>query len=203
MKSKRRFIPLVFLGAIILSLLVIVPAFSATGTVRFYDVNDEDEDQEWARQGGMIYIEVDDEDLDVVAKFEGSNAESRSLDNERTFYLNSVPVADRNDDGFINLQDISVVDGNGNSVGVDRAQEDGRVDLLAPFTGTVMIAYWGAVENNTGMGDDATVTIKSQADPTGIQITLMETGTNTGVFTGMVATNGADDGDESSADTSP
>ena len=68
MKSKRRFIPLVFLGAIILSLLVIVPAFSASGTVRFYDVDDTDEDQEWTRQGGMVYIEVDDSDLDVVGK---------------------------------------------------------------------------------------------------------------------------------------
>ena len=73
MKSKRRFIPLVFLGAIILSLLVIVPAFSASGTVRFYDVNDEDEDQEWTRQGGMVHIEVKDSDLDVEVEVSGSD----------------------------------------------------------------------------------------------------------------------------------
>ena len=203
MKSKRRFIPLVFLGAIILSLLVIVPAFSATGTVRFYDVNDDDEDQEWARQGGMIYVEVDDEDLDVVESFNGDAAESHMLTNMQTFFLRSVPVADRNDDGFINQRDISVVDASGNPVSVDRAGVDGRVDLIAPFDGEVLVSYDGAVRNNTGEGDDATVTIKSQADPTGIEITLMETGTDTGVFTGMVATNGANDGDESSADTSP
>lgn len=203
MKSKRRFIPLVFLGAIILSLLVIVPAFSATGTVRFYDVNDDDEDQEWARQGGMIYVEVDDEDLDVVESFNGDAAESHMLSNVQTFFLRSVPVADRNDDGFINQRDISVVDASGNPVSVDRAGVDGRVDLNDPFDGEVLVSYDGAVRNNTGEGDDATVTIKSQADPTGIQITLMETGTDTGVFTGMVATNGADDGDESNADTSP
>ena len=203
MKSKRRFIPLVFLGAIILSLLVIVPAFSATGTVRFYDVNDDDEDQEWARQGGMIYVEVDDEDLDVVESFNGDAAESHMLSNVQTFFLRSVPVADRNDDGFINQRDISVVDASGNPVSVDRAGVDGRVDLNDPFDGEVLVSYDGAVRNNTGEGDDATVTIKSQADPTGIKITLMETGTDTGVFTGMVATNGADDGDESSADTSP
>ncbi len=203
MKSKRRFIPLVFLGAIILSLLVIVPAFSATGTVRFYDVNDDDDDQEWTRQGGMVAIEVDDEDLDVVAKFEGDNAESKTLDNERTFFLDSVPVADRNDDGFINQRDISVIDANGDPVDVDRASVDGRVDLEDPYTGEVRISYEGAVENNTGMGDDTTVTVKSQADPTGIKISLMETSADSGVFRGMVMTNGADDGDESDADTSP
>ena len=203
MKSKRRFIPLVFLGAIILSLLVIVPAFSATGTVRFYDVNDDDEDQEWTRQGGMVAIEVEDDDLDVVAELVGDNAETQTLNNVTTFFLNSVPVADRNDDGFINQRDISVIDANDDPVDVDRASVDGRVDLLAPHTGEVRISYHGAVVNNTGMGDDSTVTVKSQADPTGIKISLMETSADSGVFQGMVATNGADDGDESDADTSP
>ena len=203
MKSKRRFIPLVFLGAIILSLLVIVPAFSASGTVRFYDVDDTDEDQEWTRQGGMVAIEVDDSDLDVVAAFENDDAESHMLDAQRTFFLMSVPVNDRNDDGFVNQRDISVVDMSGNPVDVDRAGVDGRVDLVNTYTGEVRVSYEGAVVNNTGMGDDATVTVKSQADPTGIKISLMETGADTGVFRGMVMTNGGDDGDESDADTSP
>ena len=203
MKSKRRFIPLVFLGAIILSLLVIVPAFSASGTVRFYDVDDTDEDQEWTRQGGMVAIEVDDSDLDVVAEFTGDDAEMHMLDAQKTFFLRSVPVSDRNDDGFVNQRDISVVDMSGNPVAVDRAGVDGRVDLVDTYTGEVRVSYEGAVVNNTGMGDDATVTVKSQADPTGIKISLMETGADTGVFRGMVATNGANDGDESSADTSP
>ena len=30
--------------------------------------------------------------------------------------------------------------------------------------------------------NDATVTVKSQADPTGIEVTLTETGADTGVF---------------------
>ncbi len=203
MKSKRRFIPLVFLGAIVLSLLVIVPAFSATGTVRFYDVDDTDEDQEWTRQGGMVAIEVEDDDLDVVAELVGDNAETQMLNNVQTFFLNSVPVADRSGDGFINQRDISVIDANDDPVDVDRASVDGRVDLIAPHTGEVRISYHGAVVNNTGVGDDATMTVKSQADPTGIKISLMETSADSGVFQGMVATNGADDGDESDADTSP
>ena len=64
MNSKTRYIPLVIVGAIILSLLAIVPAFGAD-EVGFIDptvINDSDgtlsdptpDDQEWARQGGRI-----------------------------------------------------------------------------------------------------------------------------------------------------
>ena len=69
MNSKVRFIPLIVLGAIILSLIAVIPAFSDTGKLRFYDVTDTDEDQEWARSGGMVYLEVDDSDLDVPVKY--------------------------------------------------------------------------------------------------------------------------------------
>ena len=193
MKSKRRFIPLVFLGAIILSLLVIVPAFSATGVVRFYDMEDADEDQEWARQGGMAYIEVDDEDLDVNSALSGSSAERHTLDNQRTFYLMNKPVADENEDGFVNAQDVSVVsaDNTAMTIAVDRAAIDGRVDLLAPYTGDVLVSYEGAVKNTT------MVKVKSQADPTGIEVVLTETEADSGVFRGMVMT-GDDDSDDAS-----
>ncbi len=179
MKSKRRFIPLVFLGAIILSLLVIVPAFSATdGKVRFYDVSDTEDDQEWARQGGEVALEVEDDDLDVVNKLTGSSAESIDLNNLQTFFLSNVPVADRNDDGFVNARDVTVVDATDNALQVNRASEDGRVDLQSPHTGTVRVSYWGASIDDTG----DTVTVKSQADPTGFIVMLEETRANTGVF---------------------
>jgi hypothetical protein len=67
--SKVRFIPLIVLGAIILSLIAVIPAFSDTGKLRFWDVTDTDEDQEWARSGGMVHLEVDDSDLDVPVKY--------------------------------------------------------------------------------------------------------------------------------------
>ena len=67
MNSKFRFIPLVVIGAIILSLLAVVPAFSATGMIRFYE--DADTDQEWARVGGEVKIELTDSDLDVPIKY--------------------------------------------------------------------------------------------------------------------------------------
>ena len=69
MNSKVRFIPLIVLGAIILSLIAVIPAFSDTGKLRFWDVTDTDEDQEWARSGGMVHLEVDDSDLDVPVKY--------------------------------------------------------------------------------------------------------------------------------------
>ena len=217
MKSKRRFIPLAFIGAIILSLLVIVPAFSATGTVRFYDMNDTDEDQEWTRQGGMVYVEVEDADLDVVSKRvntpdnvaddcdECSMAEMVTLTTgQTTFYVNSVPLVDSgvsedpvdgDKDKFVNAKDVAIVDASGNSVegiSVDRAQPDGRVDLNShSFAGDVYVQYWGAAVN------EASVTVKSQADPTGIDVTLTETSADSGVFQGTVNTH-AGDSDEGS-----
>ena len=217
MKSKRRFIPLAFIGAIILSLLVIVPAFSATGTVRFYDMNDTDEDQEWTRQGGMVYVEVEDADLDVVSKRvntpdnvaddcdECSMAEMVTLTTgQTTFYVNSVPLVDSgvsedpvdgDKDKFVNAKDVAIVDASGNSVegiSVDRAQPDGRVDLNShSFAGDVYVQYWGAAVN------EASVTVKSQADPTGIDVTLTETSADSGVFRATVNTD-AGDSDEGS-----
>ena len=195
MKSKRRFIPLVFLGAIIMSLLVIVPAFSATGTVRFYDQDDADDPQEWARQGGQVALEVEDDDLDVTSKMEGDSAESHMLSNVSTFFLMNVPVADRNGDGFVNAGDVTVVDANNQNIAVEDARNDGRVDLAAPHTGDVRVSYWGNSMDDTG----DTVTVKSQADPSGISVTLMETGATSGKFRLVINTNA----DESDADSSP
>ena len=69
MNSKVRFIPLIVLGAIVLSLIAVIPAFSDTGDLRFYMFGDPDEDQKWARDGGMVHLEVDDSDLDVPVKY--------------------------------------------------------------------------------------------------------------------------------------
>lgn len=181
-----------------MSLLLIVPAFSATGEVRFYDTEDADDPQEWARQGGQVALEVKDGDLNVVTKLGAggdSAAESQSLTDERTFDLMNVPVADRNGDGFVNRRDIAVVDGNGDPLSVERAGEDGRVDLVSPHTGTVRISYWGHTNDDTG----DTVTVKSQADPSGISVTLEETKATSGVFRLVINTNA----DASNADSSP
>ena len=78
MNSKTRFIPLVIIGAILLSLLAIVPAFGAD-EVSFIDpgdINDDDgslsdstpDEQEWARQGGRIGLMLEDDGLDTPIK---------------------------------------------------------------------------------------------------------------------------------------
>ena len=195
MKSKRRFIPLVFLGAIILSLIVIVPAFSASGDVRFYSQSDTSKDQSWARQGGDVALEVKDSDLDVVVKLSGDSAESVTLNNSDSFNLTNIPVADRNGDGFVNRGDVAVVDADNNPLTVDRAGADGRIDLVAAHTGTVRVSYDGAVKNDTG----DTVTVRSKQEPNGIAVTLTETKANSGVFRAVIETTSGD----SDADASP
>ena len=77
MKNKTRFIPLVIIGAVLLSLLAIVPAFGA-GEVGFIDPNDIDDNgalsdptpdvQEWARQAGRIGLMLTDSDLDTPVR---------------------------------------------------------------------------------------------------------------------------------------
>ena len=78
MNSKTRFIPLVIIGAILLSLLAIVPAFSAdeVGFIDPGDIIDSDgtlsdstpDDQEWGRQGGRIGLMLSDDGLDTPVR---------------------------------------------------------------------------------------------------------------------------------------
>ena len=75
MNSKKRYIPIIALGALLLSLLAILP-LAGVGEVRFIqpvDVNNENngrledttpEDQESTRQGGQVGILYEDDDLD-------------------------------------------------------------------------------------------------------------------------------------------
>ena len=69
MNSKVRFIPLIVLGAIILSLIAVIPAFSDTGKLRFFMGDDPGKEQGWARSGGTVHLEVDDSDLDAPVKY--------------------------------------------------------------------------------------------------------------------------------------
>ena len=79
MNGKKRYIPIVALGALLLSLLAILPV-AAAGEVDFIvpgDINENNsgaltdttpDTQEWARQGGQIGILIDDSDLNVTVK---------------------------------------------------------------------------------------------------------------------------------------
>ena len=77
MKNKTRFIPLVIIGAVLLSLLAIVPAFGAdeVGFIDPGDINPSGtlsdstpDDQGWARQGGRIGLMLSDDGLDTPVK---------------------------------------------------------------------------------------------------------------------------------------
>ncbi len=194
MKSAKRFISLASLGALVLSLVAILPVFSDAGALRFYDPSDAEEERTWGRQGGQVGLELTDPDISGIrsgvikhVNIPGGTpdecddcalAETVTLNNKRTFFLENVPVVDRNDDGFVNRRDVNVFEVDGSELTVDRASVDGRVDLVALYTGTVYVRYWGARRHNTG---DA-VRIKSQADPTGFTMTLRETSPTSGVF---------------------
>ena len=79
MNGKKRYIPIVALGALLLTLLAILPV-AAAGEVSFIDPTDINDDndgaltdttpdaQEWSRQGGKIGIFVDDSDLDAPVR---------------------------------------------------------------------------------------------------------------------------------------
>ena len=68
MKSQAKFLPLVLFAAVLVSLVFIIPVFSASGTVRFVDSADTTKDQSWAKQGGTILLETKDSDLNVAIK---------------------------------------------------------------------------------------------------------------------------------------
>ena len=83
MNGKKRYIPIVALGALLLSLLAILPV-AAAGEVSFIvpdDIVGDSDDgntgalsdltpdrQEWARQGGQLGILIDDSDLNSIVK---------------------------------------------------------------------------------------------------------------------------------------
>ena len=206
MNNRKTFIPILLLAAFALSLVVAVPAASDTGALRFFYWHHSDEDQQWARQGGLVGLEVVDADLDGIVKrvnVPGESvagcddcalAEEITLSGEKSFFLSSVPVADSgvsthptdgSADGFVNRRDVSVVDDDGNPIPgavVDRAGVDGRVDLEDPYTGVLYVRYWGAKIDDTA----DLVRLKSRADPNGIVVKLVETRPGSGVFRHVV-----------------
>ena len=135
-----------------MSLLLILPVFAADGEVRFYDVSDTADDQEWARQGGEVYLEVEDSDLDVDELITG---EEREVQRGGWFRVENVPVVDRRGSRFLTDEDVDVVakntDGSpGRTLAVDRVSEDGRIDLVdETYTGFVFVDYQAAIENDT------------------------------------------------------
>jgi hypothetical protein len=148
-------------------------------------------------QGGQVALEVEDDDLDEVTKLGAGHgpAEMHTLSGQTRLNLRNVPVADRTGDGFINRLDVTVVDARNRNLTINDARIDGQVDLVSPHNGPVSVSYWGNSNDDTG----DTVTVKSQADPTGIAVTLEETKATSGVFRLVINTTA----DASNADSTP
>ncbi len=111
-------------------------------------------------------------------------------------------------DGIVvDSRDVSLVDGVNNPItGIALVTVSDNTGLstitIEGATGTPFYAvYWGSAANDSGTNDDgdSRVTVTSQADTTGIDVTLVESGPSTGVFRlDILATQS-----ESSATSSP
>ena len=77
MKSRGKLLALVLFAASLVSLVFIIPVFSATGTVRFVDASDTSKDQTHARQGGMIVLEVKDSVFTHLKCYRGGDSSLR------------------------------------------------------------------------------------------------------------------------------
>ncbi len=226
MRIRKRFMMPALLGIFIFSIIAASPTLSTTGIVRFYDPSDTSEDQEWTRQGGLIGLEVEDDDLNIMSKLvhvpnasaacgDDDNcidAEEIILNNSHVIYLSNIPVLDSgvshgnviegDIDSFVNEYDVRLVDADGFEV--TDSSGNSLVDRLSR-DGRVDLTedYTGtvyAIYWGSGMDDtDAAVRVRSQADPSGITVVLEETRMDSGVFRLVI---GADD-DESDADSNP
>ena len=143
MKNKTRFIPIVIIGAILLSLLAIVPAFGAD-EVGFIDpgaiedrndgtLNDSTpDDQEWARQGGMVGLMVEDPDLDVPVQ-RVLLPSDLTMAGTGTVQAHSMTIENFVSVGSGLADDDYIVMGTGTVRQVSVAEDDGTVTLDAPY----------------------------------------------------------------------
>ena len=222
MKGDKRIIPLALLGIFLVSLAVVSPALSTSGAARFFNPSSPDDDQQWVRQGGQVGLEVADSDLDIAVKLvntpnqihadcdECVDAEFITLNARKTFYLSAIPILDSGVetnnvitgqlDNFINSHDILLVDEDGVRITqpqVDTLGIDGRVELFSEYTGSFYAVYWGW---NIGDTDDA-ARVKSQSDPAGFTVKLLETRSNSGTFRLVIDTHAHHTDAESSPPT--
>ncbi len=140
MKNKTRFIPLVIIGAILLSLIAVIPAFSAQGDTAFIDPDDTDEGLDWTRQGGTFMVEVDDDDLDVPIKYvlypvgtAGSTDLSR-ISGTVTITANSTMVTRDGGANFIGVNDGDTILVADQTVREVVSVEDDEIEVNVPFS---------------------------------------------------------------------
>ena len=124
-----------------------------------------------------IYVQVSDEDENTITKREGTNARSLSVNGDIRPDTGEDwhNLADMNGDGRVDNRDIEV-SGSGAGIPVVRLDTANGIVMISGTTGNYFLSYW------MDQATDVVVTAKSNGDPTGIDLTLGETGPSTGVF---------------------
>ena len=129
-----------------------------------------------------VYVQVTDADENAVTKREGSDAYRPGTGNGIVRSASGEDwhnLADRNGDGRIDNRDIEIVGGGGN--GIVRYDPGNGEVTITDTTGSYSLEYW--VDKETTVE----VMAKSNGNPTGIAVTLTETGASTGVFGAALA----------------
>jgi len=208
-KSKQRLAILIGAVVALMAILAVVPVFGATGTLRFPDATDTTTDVSWARQGGTVMIEVADADLDTgTTKVINITVDSSAtFDSGDTFQINTLgnnssgdgvtvdvavtaPILDQDASGAVTLSDVTetsssiailAVDG-GNGIITVQAIVD---DVAA---GIIQLSYTSGAVNNTAAAGATTgsVSITSDASPASHGVVLEESGSQTGIFRGVL-----------------
>ena len=207
MKSKHRLAILIGATVALLTLLAVVPAFGATGVIRFPDPANGEEEVGWVRQGGTVLIEVNDSDLDIgrsdstlatVPADPLAGAGVNACAAGDTFEHNlpdTVTLLDGTGDGRINRSDVTIASAAQQSLIEVRSVDGPNGIVVLRCTGDGLAAGTSVQLNFTKAGTDNTgnrVRVSSDLHPDGLAITLTETTSQSGIFRQTVNLVGAD-----------
>ena len=199
MKSKARFLPLLVVLSLLISVFLVMPGFAATGTLAL--------DKSFVTSpDGTLAITLTDADLNVgVSQVAETTDYSGALYTQAISSTNPVgstffdrvkkfPILDANGDGIVNFQDVTVSIG---SIDVLALDPSGGLVTFVVNTSTSTVTPF-TVTYTTADVQTHTVKVISTQDSTGFNVTLEETGADTGVFTGTLET--AAEADATNAD---
>ena len=205
MNSKKRYIPIIALGALILSLLAILPV-SAADEVEFIDPTQIDDsndgslsgsdptpdEQEWARQGGLVGVRLVDSDVAVrrvllpgvdtnLVSSGGTivkNSRVISLgvglqdeeDGERGLQFELVKRDDLIMVGYETLRKVTKVEtvdvDENNDVGDEdyKSDADAAAEVVIPNSWTATSSTWVIAQNMPGAGDYSSESSRADAE---------------------------------------
>ena len=201
MKSKQRLAILIGAVVALLTLLAVVPAFGATGVIRFPDPANAEEEVSWVRQGGTVLIEVTDSDLDVGRS---GNATATvppdptagptvnacvANDTFEHILADDVTILDSTGDGRVNRSDVTVANASQRGLVEVRSVDGSNGIIVLRCAGAglaagtaVQLSFDTAGVDNTG----DRVRVASDLHPDGIAVTLVETSDQSGTFQATV-----------------